>query len=68
MPSVDCDIDHTKRWVDGGETTEDNQAPLCRHNHIHKDTLGWIYQRLANGDYLWTSSLGHTYTASHKPP
>jgi hypothetical protein len=68
MPSVDCDINHTKRWVDGGETTEANQAPLCRHGHIIKDHIGWTYLRLPNGDYRWTSKLGHTYTTSHRPP
>jgi hypothetical protein len=68
MPSVDCDIDHTTRWVDGGQTCECNQAPLCRHNHITKDTHGWKYQRQPNGDYRWTSKLGHTYTSSGIPP
>jgi hypothetical protein len=68
MPSVDCDIDHTTRWVDGGTTCECNQAPLCRHNHITKDTHGWTYHRLPNGDYQWISKLGHTYTSSGIPP
>ena len=68
MPSVDCDLDHTKRWIDGGTTCECNQAPLCRHNHITKDTHGWTYQRLPNGNYQWTSKLGHTYTTSGIPP
>jgi hypothetical protein len=68
MPAVDCDFDHTRRWTDGGETSEDNSAPLCRHNHIHKDHLGWNYTRLPNGTYQWTSPLGHTYTTSRRPP
>jgi hypothetical protein len=68
MPAVDCDFDHTRRWTDGGETSEDNSAPLCRHNHIHKDHLGWSYTRLPNGTYQWTSPLGHTYTTNKKPP
>ncbi len=68
MPSVDCDIDHTRRWVDGGPTTEANHAPLCRHNHLTKDQLGWSYRRLADGDYLWTSRLGHRYTTSGRSP
>jgi hypothetical protein len=68
MPSVDCDLDHNQRWADGGETTKPNLAPLCRHGHIIKDTLGWTYQRLPNGDYQWTTRLGHTYTTSGTPP
>jgi hypothetical protein len=68
MPAVDCDIDHTRRWTDGGTTCECNQALLCRHNHITKDTHGWKYQRLPNGDYRWTSKLGHTYTTRNRSP
>jgi Domain of unknown function (DUF222) len=68
MPSVDCDLDHTRRWADGGQTTQHNQAPLCRYNHIIKDQLGWRYRKLSNGDYEWTSRLGHTYTASGRSP
>ncbi len=68
MPSVDCDIDHGRRWTDGGSTCECNLAPLCRHNHIHKDRLEWRYRPISNGDYLWTSRLGHTYTTSGTPP
>ena len=68
MPSVDCDIDHRQRWADGGPTSHHNCAPLCRHNHRTKDEAGWTYRPLANGDYQWTSRLGHTYTTSGTPP
>ena len=68
MPSVDCDIDHRQRWADGGATSHHNCAPLCRHNHRTKDEAGWTYRPLANGDYQWTSRLGHTYTTSGTPP
>ena len=68
MPSVDCDLDHRRPWADGGPTTERNLAPLCRHNHGTKHRCGWTYQQLPNGDYLWTSRLGHTYTTSGLPP
>jgi hypothetical protein len=68
MPSVDCDLDHQKRWADGGTTTNRNLHPLCRHNHRIKDEAGWTYRRLANGNYQWTSRLGHIYTTSGTPP
>ena len=68
MPAVDCDLDHGRPWAVGGPTTERNLAPLCRHNHGTKHRCGWTYQRLPNGDYLWTSRLGHTYTTSGLPP
>lgn len=68
MPSVECDVDHRQRWADGGVTECCNLAPLCRHDHINKDQRGWSYRPLANGDYLWTSPLGHSYTTSGLPP
>ncbi len=68
MPSVDCDLDHNQRWADGGPTTRNNLAPACRHDHRIKDELGWSYRPLADGDYLWTSRLGHQYTTSGTPP
>jgi len=68
MPSVDCDLDHNQRWVDGGPTCECNLHPLCRYHHQIKDILGWTYQALPDGDYLWTTKLGHNYTTSGRSP
>ncbi len=68
MPAVDCDLDHRRPWAQGGPTKTGNLAPLCRHNHNTKHRCGWTYQVLPNGDYLWTSRLGHTYTTSGLPP
>ena len=68
MPAIECDLDHNRPWAQGGPTTERNLAPLCRHNHHTKDRCGWTYRRLPNGDYVWTSRLGHTYTTSGLPP
>jgi hypothetical protein len=68
MPAVDCDLDHMKRWADGGPTTERNLAPACRHDNLLKERHHWTCRRLPNGDYQWTSRLGHTYTTNRKPP
>ncbi len=68
MPAIDCDLDHGRPWAHGGPTTTRNLAPLCRHNHGTKHRCGWTYRRLPNGDYVWTSRLGHTYTTSGHPP
>ena len=68
MPAVDCDIDHTTRWADGGTTCKYNQAPLCRHHHITKHRHRWTYHRQPNGNYQWTSQLGHTYTTRNRSP
>ena len=68
MPAIDCDLDHTTRWADGGETTTDNLTPLCRHDHRIRHQAGWTHQPLPNGDHQWTTKLGHTYTTSGQPP
>lgn len=67
MPSVDCDIDHTTPYSEGGATCPCNNAPGCRHDHRLKDH-GWTYVRLADGRYRWTSPLGHAYTTWKPPP
>ena len=68
MPAVDCDLDHRRPWADRGPTRVDNLAPLCRHHHRIRHHPGWTHQPLPNGDHLWTSRLGHTYTTSGLPP
>jgi hypothetical protein len=68
MPAVDSDLDHRIPWSEGGATETCNLAPLCRHDHCNRHHCGWSYEPLANGDYRWTSRLGHTYTTSGRPP
>jgi HNH endonuclease len=67
MPATDCDLDHREAWVDGGPTTEENLAPLCRHDHIVRHN-GWTIKRLPDGSHQWTSRLGHTYITDREPP
>ncbi|MBT8215576.1 MAG: HNH endonuclease [Acidimicrobiia bacterium] len=66
MPATQTDLDHRIRYSDGGPTTPDNLAPLCRHDHRIKET-GWTYHRLSDGTYQWTTKLGHTYTTGPSP-
>ena len=68
MPAVQSDLDHRTPYAEGGPTTESNLGPLCRHHHRIKTDHGWTYAPLANGDFVWTSRLGHAYTASGLPP
>jgi hypothetical protein len=68
MPAVDCDLDHGRPWAHGGRTQTRNLAPLCRHHHNLRHHTDWTYRRLPNGDHVWTSRLGHTYTTSGLPP
>ena len=67
-PAVDCDLDHRTAWTDGGPTIEENLAPLCRHDHRLKHEYGWKLARLHDGDHMWTSPLGRTYTTSGRSP
>jgi Domain of unknown function (DUF222) len=68
MPSIDCDIDHTVAYADGGPTSDCNLAPLCRHHHRIKHLAGWRYRPIGHWDYAWTSRLGHVYTTSGRSP
>lgn len=64
MPARDCDLDHRIPWAAGGPTRTDYLAPACRHDHIVRHKCGWHYRPLPDGDYLWTSPLGHEYNSS----
>lgn len=69
MPATDCDLDHRIPLSHGGPTTVDHLTPLCRHDHISvRHNAGWTYRRQPNGDYIWTSKLGHEYTTTREPP
>ena len=68
VPATNCDLDHRIPWAHGGLTRRKYLAPLCRHDHGNRHLCGWTYRPLRNGDYLWTSPLGHNYTTSGKPP
>ena len=67
MPAGGCDLDHRIPWKDGGPTTTECLAPLCRHDHRIRHR-GWTYRRLPNADHLWTRPLNHTSTTRGTPP
>ncbi|SDE01352.1 HNH endonuclease signature motif containing protein [Auraticoccus monumenti] len=52
------DADHIKPFAQGGETSTDNLAPLCRKHHRLKTHTRWRYRMLALGHYEWTSPHG----------
>lgn len=59
-PAHRCDMDHRKRWVDGGKTGSENMGPLCERHHPIKDETLWRLIRDANsGDLHWVSPTGH---------
>lgn len=68
MPAQECDIDHRNLYSEGGETSFDNNGPVCRHDHVGRHQAGWTYVRLPDGRHLWTSRFGHTYVTGGVPP
>ena len=40
-PSTWCDLHHVVHWADGGTTSADNLASLCRHHHGVTHRNGW---------------------------
>jgi hypothetical protein len=68
VPATSCDLDHRTPWSRGGRTHTHCLSALCRHDHVNRHLCGWTYCRLPDGDYLWTSPLGHRYTTSGRPP
>jgi hypothetical protein len=65
-----CDIDHTRSWEHGGETSDRNLACLCRAHHRLKHQTAWHVSRLPGGsaDLAWTSPFGRTLVDSPDPP
>jgi hypothetical protein len=69
MPAIGCDIDHRIPWAEGHQTITEDLAPACRYDHNNiRHRFGWTYERQPDGDYVWTSRLGHTYNTSARAP
>ncbi len=74
-PAKSCDHEHCVPFPQG-LTCSSNQAPMCRRHHRHKTHLGWTYETLTPGVYLWTSPHGlktlrmpeGTFDVSEAPP
>ncbi len=62
-----CDLDHTVAWADGGATSADNLAHLCRKHHVMKHESRWKVERPPGGATIWTSPTGHVRTADPPP-
>lgn len=63
MPASRCEIDHTIAWEDGGTTSLDNLAPICRGHHRVKHHGGWQVRQVPDtgGALEWTSPAGRRY-------
>ncbi|MEO7351967.1 MAG: HNH endonuclease signature motif containing protein, partial [Marmoricola sp.] len=59
------DHDHVIPFEQGGTTSSDNIAPLCRRHHRLKTHATWRYTMLEPGTYLWTSPHGYQFLRDH---
>jgi hypothetical protein len=63
----DCDLDHRVAWADGGRTSVENLAHLCRHHHRLKHEGGWRSEIAAAGGSRWTSPTGAVHDPDPPP-
>ncbi|MDJ0954243.1 MAG: DUF222 domain-containing protein [Acidimicrobiia bacterium] len=68
MPSTDCDLDHRQPWSEHRVTCTADLGPMCRHHHVIRHSFGWSYRHVADGDFEFTSPVGHRYTTSGREP
>jgi hypothetical protein len=65
VPATHCDLDHTIPHP-YGPTCASNLKCLCRFHHLLKTFWvsdgGWRDQQLPDGNIIWTSPSGHSYT------
>jgi len=57
-----ADMEHRLPWEKGGETSEHNLDPGCRHCHRLKQRKDWEVVKTAPGETRWTGPSGRTRT------
>uniref|UniRef100_UPI001ED9A441 HNH endonuclease n=1 Tax=Actinopolymorpha alba TaxID=533267 RepID=UPI001ED9A441 len=65
-PAISCDLDHTKPYAQGGETSVNNVAPLCRRHHRVKTEGHWKVEQTRPGHLTYTDPHSRQYTVT--PP
>lgn len=65
-PVSRCDTDHTVAAADGGPTSTDNLAHLCRSHHTVKHHTDWTVTQDDGGVMTWASPTGRIHT--DRPP
>ena len=60
-PAIDCDLDHTVPYAQGGSTCASNMKCLCRLHHLLKTFGGWRDRQLGDGTVVWDVPDGQTY-------
>jgi Domain of unknown function (DUF222) len=62
--ALECDLDHTVPYDQGGATHASNLKCLCRQHHLIKTFWRWREKQLPDGTVIWTSPSGHTYVTT----
>uniref|UniRef100_UPI001ED9A81E HNH endonuclease n=1 Tax=Actinopolymorpha alba TaxID=533267 RepID=UPI001ED9A81E len=65
-PAISCDLDHTKPYSEGGETSVANVAPLCRRHHRVKTEGDWKVKQTSPGHLRYTDPHSREYEVT--PP
>ncbi len=63
-PAIDCDLDHTIPYSDGGPTRASNLKCYCRTHHLVKTFWGWRDKQLPDGTVILTSPAGQAYVTT----
>lgn len=63
-PAIECDVDHTIPYGDGGPTHASNLKCYCRTHHLVKTFWGWRDKQLPDGTLILTSPSGQNYVTT----
>lgn len=66
-PATHSEVDHTHPASEGGETSIDNLAVLCRSHHVLKHEKPWTVINLGDGVLEWRTPLGQVVTTEPMP-
>lgn len=66
-PAVQCDLDHTVPYDQGGLTCRCNLSGGCRRHHRMKTLTSWRLRQPWPGTLIWTAPSGLTWTTSPDP-
>ena len=63
-PAIDCELDHTIPYAQGGTTHASNLKCYCPSHHLVKTFWGWREQQLPDGTLILTSPAGRTHVTT----
>jgi hypothetical protein len=64
VPAINCQLDHTIPYADGGPTHAGNLKCYCATHHLLKTFWGWREQQLPDGTLILGSPAGQTYVTT----